>query len=372
MKKDNLQRIVVVGIFILLALLIFNLFNVFTLKPQLEGKLVEIKELSRPANLELTVIKTTNCINCFDIEAIIGKIKKADVNITKELSLNTALLEDNEKIKEIINKYGIEKTPTIILKGEINKTSIQGFEEKRDALIFTGITPPYVNANTKEIIGKVKTIVITDENCDVCNDFGTFIQNLQQSGIVFSDINYFDYKNEEAKEFINNFNIETIPVLFLSEDIDVYSVGQQLSQQLEKEKRYYFIESPAPYTEVDTGKTRGLVNLIMITNNSCQECYDVSVNKQILAGLGVVIDEENTLDITSSKGKQLIERYDIEKVPMILLSPEAEVYDSFVQAWNQVGSVEKDGWFVMRTPEVVGVVKDLTTGKLIDLRSQSP
>jgi heme/copper-type cytochrome/quinol oxidase subunit 2 len=56
---------------------------------------------------------------------------------------------------------------------------------------------------------------------------------------------------------------------------------------------------------------------------------------------------------------------------MILLSPEARFYNSFVQAWKQVGDVENDGWFVMKHPEVLGVVKDLTTGKLIDLRSQS-
>jgi predicted DCC family thiol-disulfide oxidoreductase YuxK len=368
MKKDNLQKVVVTGVFILLVLLIFNLFSIFNLKPQLEGRIIEIKELAKPANLELTVIKDTSCIYCFDINNIVEKIKSTDVNVTKEIILDAAFLENKEAINELVDKYNIKKFPTIILNGEINKTSFQNFEQIGDVLIFNKIDPPYIDAKTREMMGKVKAVIITDKSCDICNDFDVAIQGLQQNGIVFSDIKYLDYKDDEAKELINKFNIEKVSTLFLSDDIEVYSTWKQLKSAFAFKGEYYFIESSAPYTEIDTGKIRGLVTLIMLTDDSCFECYDVSVNKQILQRFGIVIDEEKTLDISSSEGKQLIEKYEIKKAPTILLSPETEVYDSLVQTWSQVGNREEDGWFVMRSPEVLGVVKDLTSGELIDLR----
>jgi len=60
-----------------------------------------------------------------------------------------------------------------------------------------------------------------------------------------------------------------------------------------------------------------------------------------------------------------VSKYNIQKVPVILLSPEAKEYDSFINAWKPVGSVESDGWFVMRKPEALGTVKDIVNNKII-------
>ena len=89
------------------------------------------------------------------------------------------------------------------------------------------------------------------------------------------------------------------------------------------------------------------------------------VNKQIIARFGIATDKEFSYDVGSDEGKDLVDKYKITKVPIIILSPETKVYDSFTQVWDQVGTIENDGWYVMRTPSVLGTYKDLTTNKII-------
>ena len=78
-----------------------------------------------------------------------------------------------------------------------------------------------------------------------------------------------------------------------------------------------------------------------------------------MGGLGILANTEKIYDVKSAQGKEFVSKYGIFKVPMIIVSPEAEQYPSFVQAWNSVGTKEDDGWFVMRSPELLGSVKEI-------------
>ena len=55
-----------------------------------------------------------------------------------------------------------------------------------------------------------------------------------------------------------------------------------------------------------------------------------------------------------------MQKYNITKVPLVAFSPEAQEYALLVGAWEQVGSIEPDGWMIMRNPEILGEVKDLS------------
>ena len=63
--------------------------------------------------------------------------------------------------------------------------------------------------------------------------------------------------------------------------------------------------------------------------------------------------------------KYILKKYNITKVPVILISPDAGVYSGFVSAWPQVGDVSGDGWYIMRKPEALGTYKDLLTGQVV-------
>ncbi len=367
MEKDNLQKLVAFGTFVVLALLLFNLFNILGMESQLEEKVIEIKELARPANLELTIIKTTDCVGCFDISSVIKEIKGANVNITREIVLDAAVSKDSKTIKEIVDKYGIKKLPAIVLKGDINKTSFQGFEQRGDALVFETITPPYVDAKTGKIIGKVEAVIITDKSCKLCYNYSTLIESLKQGGVIFSEIMKLNFNSTEAKELITKYKINRIPALILSADIDAYQISQTLKQtgMQAKSDRYVFEPYP-PYIETDSGKLRGLVILTMVNDSTCGECYNVSLHRQILARFGLAITEEKVIDTNSKEGQELVAMYNITKVPTIIITGDVDVYEAFKKVWQQVGTIEKDGAYVFRNMKALAgfKYKDLTTNEV--------
>ena len=66
------------------------------------------------------------------------------------------------------------------------------------------------------------------------------------------------------------------------------------------------------YVNLKENKIVGLVGLTILTDDSCDECYDPAViHKPILTRMGVTFDNENTVDVSSLEGQMLINKYDI-------------------------------------------------------------
>src|SRR3989344_7542754 len=129
-----------IGLAIILGLVVLiNIFTASAISKQIkEGKLIAEEKL-KPAKIELTAVKNSKCTDCFDISTAVSHIKNANANVTKENSLEF----DSKDGRELVKKYGIRKVPSVIIKGEIEKISIQGLEKNQDALIFTQISPPF-------------------------------------------------------------------------------------------------------------------------------------------------------------------------------------------------------------------------------------
>ena len=346
---------------ILLIIVVVNVFYAFSTNSVLKEKVSEIKEFKRAAEIELVVI---NCDGCSDVAAIIENIKSKNVNVNKEEILN----KNNDRAKSLIGAYSINKLPSVLVFGEVNKININNFALKDDALVLSKVNAPYFELNDNEIKGEVSLISIKDSSCEKCADLNSLGFGFIEAGVSIKDWKTFEYDSLEAKEFIDKFKLDKVPSVLISEDVDYYEeVKQGLTQLGAVNKQgYYILHSLIPpYRDLSKNEIVGLVRLVMIKDKSCSECYDVSVNKDILARLGVAIADEKEYDITSADGKNYISNYDIKKVPMILLSPEAKEYVNFVSAWENVGSLEKDGWFVMREPENLGKVKNLETGNII-------
>jgi len=115
----------------------------------------------------------------------------------------------------------------------------------------------------------------------------------------------------------------------------------------------------------------GLVELTLLNDSSCTKCYDVNVHKTILNRFGITLAAEKTLDVSDDEGKALIEKYGITLVPTMIISQDASAYPLFTPVWATVGSVEDDGVYVFRKPDVMKVpYKDLSTGEVLGLASQ--
>ncbi len=374
-----------------LIIVLFSLFIIFslintTLLSNLTGliteRISEAKEKSRPSEIEVTAITLSKCKECYDINTALEDLKKQNVNITKEETFNY----ESDKGKQLVELYRVERLPILIIqgvtKGEMNKTEqLQRYwdyvGEQRgynyETVLYTNIVPPYYDMFEGRVIGRVSITNLVDSSCDECVSLSGFVNAFKQSGVKIVEEKTVEYNSGEGKQLINKFGVREIPALIISKDIlDYDSVKQVWSQfnTTEKEGFYALHSTFPPYIDVSTDKVVGLVNLIMLDDKSCDVCYDVLVNKRVLARFGIAIDKEFSYDINSDEGKGLIKKYKITKVPVIILSPEAEVYTSFDQVWTQVGTVENDGWYVMRNPEVLGTYKDLRTNQIVQPRQQ--
>ena len=235
----------------------------------LDQKIVDIKEQQRPANVSITIIKDSSCQECFDVNNVLANIKKFNLNIESEESIEY----DSNSAQTLIDKYKINKIPSLIIKGELEKE--QDFNN---------------------VLGQIGTI-----------DNSTFV-----------------------------------------------------SRQL-----------PPPYTSLDSGELVGKIALTMLTDSSCKDCYDVNNHKKIMTSFGAYIADQKLLDVQTSEGRHLLNKYNIELLPTIILSKDASDYLSLKSVWPNVGTIEEDGSYVSRQGvKSMGVYKDMTSNQVVDPKSQ--
>jgi len=370
--KKGLSKSFYKKIYILLAaaLALFALYNIYqvsSFSDVLDQKLMEAKEIARPAKVKLTLIGDSGCEDCFDIVPIVASLKKLNINITKEEKLELGSGDANELIK----KYNIEKIPTILLFGEINKTRINDLENMDDALVFTKLSPPYTDAESGKIIGRISVVTIKDSSCDKCVDLEPILEEIKKLGIKIVSEKVLEKSDQESKKLIDKYAIEKLPTLILSGNVEAYGseIVEILEQpgSIESDGSYVLTEIAPPYWDLNEKRVKGLVSMTSLVDNDCGECYKISdLHKPILQRMGVVLKEEKEIDISSTEGKELLARYNLTDVPTIILEGDVEEYPVLVNAWKGVGTVEDDV-YVFRKLEILGQkYKDLTTGEIVD------
>lgn len=367
-KKISFGQLKTYLVIILGVILLVNVFLIANLNTKLSEKIGEIKESAKPALVELLVLKDSKCDDCFDIDSIVDNIKKSNVNVTKEKTIEA----NSDEGKNLIERYEIEKLPTVILTGEVNKTNIRDMDEKQDALVFTALQPPYINSEG-EVVGRVTVTHLLETSCDDCNDLGNLVKQFKSSGVSVFKENWVNSDSLYGKELIKKYNIKKLPTIIFSPDLGEYDdimENWQLFGSSEDDDSFVIRTAEAvgiPYYDLEKNRVAGLVDITYLTDESCEECYDAGVHKTIVTErFGIKLGSETSVDISSEEGKQLIEKYNITSVPTVILSEDAIVYSTLRQVWAGVGSIEDDGSFIFRNILAMrgSVFKDLTTGEL--------
>lgn len=348
---------------VLVALIIFGGYTSFTI-----GRSGGAGDAPDPAlsTIEIILITAADCENCFDISEIGSAIAQMGVDVKSEETLDSKSADATT----LIVKYNITKLPTAVITGEIEALSELPFRKQDDALVFDNIAPPYVDVATGDVKGLVSGIALVDNSCVDCNNISLIFNQLQLSGVVFESETTIDKESDEGQRLINSYNIKKIPTIILSEDaLDYARVADVWDQagSVEDDGRLVMRTVPPPYHNLETGDVDGLVTVIFLDDKSCEACYDVELHEQIMASnFGMKFAGRRTLDVDDMGGKDLVEKFNITKVPTIILSDEAGVYPGMAEVWEQVGTLEEDGSYVFRALERAQdwVYKDLSTGKL--------
>ena len=361
--KKSLSKNFYTKIYVALAvaLVIFalnNLLQISSAASVLDQKLAEATEAKKPAEVQLITISTPLCLDCYDIKSVVGVVESTGVNITSRRDVAFSSVE----ARSLIKKYEIEKVPTLIITGELSKSTLLAsklnklVEEIDKAYIFTEIEPPFVETSSGDIRGSVSLTHLKKDSCEECFDLTPIIKQLGQAGLKFKEQKEIDADSVEGKKLLGQYDIKILPGIILDKEAEVYPNIMQVWAQLgstESDGSLVMRKVSPPYFSVEEGMVKGLITMTVLTDNSCIDCYDPNVfHKPILQRIGVVFKEEREIDISDAEGKSLIEMYNIEKAPTILLEGDVEEYPGLVSAWAPVGSVESDGMYVFRRVEV--------------------
>ncbi|HLF55050.1 MAG TPA: hypothetical protein VI612_04995 [Candidatus Nanoarchaeia archaeon] len=320
-----------------------------------------------PKAIQVTLLGA-DCEDCFNASVAIDFLnQQSNINITdiKELKLAES--------KELAEKYGIKKLPAVIVTGEIENLTIPNFNSTEDALIFAESPPPYYDVAAKRVKGRVTLTILEDKTCDKCFDISLIAQQLSQVGVKVTSERRVDAKSTEGKELIEQYKIEKIPTLIFNKEAMEYDVISDVWSQVgsvESDGKLILRIVNPPYLNVSANKVEGLVDITYLVDETCTECYNASMFKNVLAqSFNMAFDKETTVDVSSTKGKQLVKKYQIELVPTTILSSDASAYPTVAQAWTQAGTIEKDGTFVFRNVNLLQnqAYKNITSGNVIGL-----
>ncbi len=310
------------------------------------------KEAARPANIKIIKITTPNCTDCFNVDNAIAGFKKLNVKVEEEKTL----VFDSPEASASIKQLAIKKVPTYFVTGEVNKNNLENFiksngEVKDNTLIFTKLSPVFIDTGTGQEMGRVTATLITDPSCSQCTDPKTVVENFKKAGVKVKETREVAWNSIDAQNIISQYKITKVPTFIFSPEFDLYDnvkTNWPNFGTIENDKTYIARNLPLPYRDLSKGQIVGLVDLIYLTDSSCTDCYKAQdVQKPILTkGYGVALRSERTVDISSAEGKSLLTQYGITKVPTILISPEADQYANLKNVWKSVGTVGTDGWYV--------------------------
>ena len=365
-KLTNLNTYLIVALVIVVAIGLYFTLSVPTVKKE-EAPPIVAREI------QLTVLGS-DCEDCFNISVATDFIKQQKgFNITelKEVSIEDA--------KEMTAKYNVSRLPALLVQGDLSNLTIPNFDAVEDALVFDLTPPPYYDVETQKIRGKVTLVQLSDATCTQCFNMSIVVDQLGQAGLKIVSSKVLDAKSEEGKGLIEKYKIEKIPTLVFNNDALEYDVVKEVWEQVGTEESdgmlvLRFVNPP--YINTSSGKTEGLVGITYLFDEGCTECFNASVFKELFAqSFNMYFEKEESVEISSTKGKFLVKKYNITLVPTTVLSKEAGVYPSLAGAWDQVGSEEKDGAFVFRSVALLEnyfkqtggafAYKDLSSGEVL-------
>ncbi len=303
------------------------------------------------------IIEITGCNQCFDVKSLSDGIIKANENIKVE---RKSIDYNSDEAKSLIEKYEIKRIPaSIITSKNLDKIDLvdeQTFLIGNNYAVFDkGV--PYVDLNSDRVKGLVNLKEIQDTNCKNCMSLFQIQEQLENWGVKIDNSEIVDSSFPNGKKLIKDNKLTFLPSLLISKDIEEYWwVFPQIKNSfVEKGDYYLFKNSIPPYKEISTGQIKGIVDIMYIENKTCKECFNVTQLGESFQSLGVYIEKERFIDISSNEGKDILSKYNITFIPTVILSREVQDYETIKKTLEQVGTFEKDGLFVFRKLDSLNV-----------------
>lgn len=310
---------------------------------------INLGKSSEPAEITLTIVGA-DCEDCFDITPAI-QVLQTEYTFTE---IKNVTMKDSDAL---VKKYELARLPAFVFTGDIEAINLPNLVKKEDAMVFTETPAPYYDVAKKGIVGYVTITRLIDSSCTGCFNITMIEDQMTSAGIIVKSRETAEVNSEKGKQLIAKYNITEVPTLLFNKELLAYEQIQQVWADFgseESDGTLVLRTLNPPYKNVKTGKISGLVNLQYIVDKTCPECFSPSNYYQLFKeSFSLTVKDEKIIDASTTEGKNLIKKYNITKLPTVILSQEAAVYPSLKTAWAQVGSEESDGMFVFRNVDML-------------------
>ncbi|MDP3742414.1 MAG: hypothetical protein Q8R15_03805 [Candidatus Micrarchaeota archaeon] len=344
-KNLNKSSIPPVFLAVLALVLLFISYNVYVLlSPSLANQQPPFNSSSSNQTLGAILLTAPTCTACFSLEGLATALFPNRFDIVSYA---------DQKGKDLATKYSIAKLPSLII---FDASKVQDPQIKpllvtrQDALVLESPAPPYVDVATGEVKGIVASFSISPTNCSQCVKASDFINEVNGNEVAIQN-QELNADSTKALELIAKYNLTFLPAFIFSEDLLEYGQFKQSWSSLgsvETDGNLIMRQPLPPYVNLSNDKIEGLVNATYLTYQNCSVCYNVSIHRAAMQNYNVYLVNESYVDVASLEGQALIERYNVTKVPTLLLSREISVYVPLAKVWGRIGSVEEDGTFIFR------------------------
>jgi len=267
-QKENLIRGLAYGLGGAFVILIIILLIVFggKIKDKITGKSVttntnNVASADAP-KLRITVVTSKDCEGkCFDINLFLDALKQNGIN---EVGSEVINIEDKPG-QDLVEKYKIEKVPTVLISGELDKNPqlAQAWTALGEIIdqvfVFRKLIPPYIEVATGNLRGNFSLVYLTNEACDGCYDVKLHETALSNLGLVTQNFKSVDIDSEEGKGLVKQYEIVDVPTILLSGDLSEYTGLQQIWPQVgvvADDGTYIFtkMDEMGSYMNLKTGK----------------------------------------------------------------------------------------------------------------------
>ncbi len=219
----------------------------------------------------------------------------------------------------------------------------------------------------------LRITIITSKNCQDCFDINMVLDAIFQADVNETGRETLYIEDKATQKLIDKYQIEKVPSLLIAgelyENEELKSFWPIIGEVVDNV--FVFRQLIPPYIETATGNLRGRVEVTYLTDNSCQECYDVFDHRDALTGLGLTLRQESEIDVDSEAGQALVDQYGITQVPTIILTGDVDVYQSVQQIWPMYGTITADGAYVFSALDLIGTYRDLETGEIVEFDEAS-
>lgn len=207
--------------------------------------------------------------------------------------------------------------------------------------------------NQTQII-KFAQIITIKPDCTECISsegvVGSIKKAFDQINIKYNE-SILSANSEKAITLINKYDIKFLPTVVVIPNNELnsqFTDAWKTAGSIEKDNSLILRNIFPPYYDVNSKSIKGLVSATAISASNCNECMNASdyFDSLELAQFGVIFKKKEIINETDPKAIQLIEKYQIKKLPTLIIDKEISSYP-VVNQINKILSDEGDV-FVIR------------------------